>query len=153
MTNKENMQPVWSVNNIYFECSCVAVFKWHLTKKAKSFSQALMTSRDMASHNPKKGQITRVREVLLVQVPPHWPASCTQVTSCLTRSRKTKSRGFFSQNVQGINYNPPKKVGTVLKHYFYFVHRGGLLYGKAVGVELRTTCAWLFWHHVRENIV
>lgn len=49
---------------------------------------------------------------------------------------KKWSGGFFPQDVQGINNNSPKKVGTILKHYFYFVHRRGLLYGKAVGVEL-----------------
>lgn len=103
-----------------------------------------MISSDMASHNPervctKKGQVTSVHEVLVVQT--SFP-SATTLPSILYSGHflsHEESRGFFSQNVQGINYNPPKKVSTVLKHYFYFVHRGGPLYGKAVGVELRTT--------------
>lgn len=70
-------------------------------------------------------------------VPPRRPVPATQVISSLMMRRKEISRSFFSQDVQRINYNPAKKVGTILKHYFYFVCHRGLLYGKAVGVELR----------------
>lgn len=72
------------------------------------------------------------------QVPPHHPASCTQESLPLSREHFKKwSWGFLPEDIQGINNNPPEKVGTILKHYFYFVHCRGLLYGKAVGVELR----------------
>lgn len=56
----------------------------------------------------------------------------------LMRGLKNGQEAFFPQDIQGINNNSPKKVSTILKHYFYFVHYRGLLYGKAVGVELRT---------------
>lgn len=74
------------------------------------------------------------------QVPPHHPVSRTLLRGHFLSHERFKkwSWGFFSQDVQGINNYSPKKVGTILKHYFYFVHCRGLLYGKAVGVELRT---------------
>lgn len=78
-----------------------------------------------------------VQTTCFPRVPRRWPVPATQVISSLMM-RKNMSRSFFSQDVQSINYNSAKKVGTILKHYFYFVCHRGLLYGKAVGVELRT---------------
>lgn len=74
------------------------------------------------------------------QLPPHHPASCTfsWVTSSLMRGLKKRSWGFLPKDVQEINNNSPKKVCTILKYYFNFVHWRSLLDGKAVGVELRT---------------
>lgn len=144
-----------SVNNIYFQCKCVQK-EWHVAKKAKPIKSSISRGFTQSCPSAPKKAKSRVCEVLVVHMFPkcHHTAQHPELRSLpVSWGAGQKSRGLFSQNVQGINYDPPKKVGTVLKQYFYSVHHGGLLYGKAVGVELRTTQAWFLWHHVKDNIV
>lgn len=145
MTKKKNSNKLFSYWNGALILKAQKRYKKQITSaQSKCAKGHCMTGH--RSFHTKKGHIHKSSwggntDDMFPQVPPHHPTSCTftQGSLPLSHERTEKwSGGFFPQDIQGINNNSPKKVSTILKHYFYFVHYRGLLYGKAVGVELRT---------------